>query len=155
MPVINYKIIYNKSSYEEIIFENFFDGPVATPTAPTPADITTFKTALKTLLEKQDSTNVKAFIEQLIIVAGKNSIKNFDTTTTTEPFIFAIDTITDTKIQRTYLTFTGTNSDDAKVFFNQYSVDTTIFNNINTELSIFNNRLITMKYSDYTALTAP
>jgi hypothetical protein len=150
---IKYKIIYKDAAAIEIEFENFFNGPVGTPQTATPADITAFKTALKTLLEKQEPAIVKAFIEQILIIAGKNSTKNFDATAT-EPFIFAIDNKNVDKVQRTYLTFTGTNSTNTKVNFNQYSVDTIIFTNIDTELSsVFNTKLLTMKYSDYIALT--
>jgi hypothetical protein len=157
---IKYKIIYQATTgtpatYDEIAFENFFDGPVAAAVAAavaaTPTEITTFKTALKTLLEKQDSNIVKEFIKQLIIVAGKNSTKKFDTTT--EPFIFAIDNTNGDKVQRTYLHFPVASAlADLKVNFYQYSVDTLF--NVDNVSAIFNNILITMKYSDYTALTA-
>jgi hypothetical protein len=154
---IKYKIIYQvtpatPATYDEIVFEKFFDGPESAPTAVVPTAETDFKTALKNLLVKQDPDIVKTFIEQIIIVAGKNSTKNFDTTTI-EPFIFVIDNTNGGKVQRTYLHFPGAGAlADLKVNFYQYSVDTTLIPD--NELSkIFDNYLITNTFTIYDGLS--
>lgn len=121
MSGIKYLIIYKDKSnsgstdYQEIAFEKFFDDT-------TEKAATEFKTALKELLENQkDQEKIKKFIEQLIIVAEKNSTKKI--TTDNEPFIFAIDNTNSDRVQRTYLTFSGNYNNDLSVNFNQYSVD--------------------------------
>jgi hypothetical protein len=159
MTDIKYKIIYKDATAAPPPPALEIDLSTITTTATaTPYDLKTFKESLKKLLADNSSVNVVAFLGEFVKIANTQVTLVTTTTTTTpadvNPFIFAIDTTNGDKVQRTYLTFTGTSSTDAKVIFNQYSVDKTIFTTIDTELSVFNDKLITKKYSDYTALTA-
>lgn len=139
VPAITYQILYKDNS-NNILSINFADFSFNSTITDK-----TFKAGLKNLLETKDT---KLFIGELLFVAEKNIIN--DLSDSQLPFIFAIDTITGDNHKRTYLTFTGTNSADAKVIFNQYSVDVSF--PVNDVSEFFNEKLITMKYSEYTAL---
>ena len=139
VPAITYQILYKDNS-NNILSINFADFSFNSTITDK-----TFKAGLKNLLETKDT---KLFIGELLFVAEKNIIN--DLSDSQLPFIFAIDTITGDNHKRTYLTFTGTNSADAKVIFNQYSVDVSF--PVNEVSEFFNEKLITMKYCEYTAL---
>jgi hypothetical protein len=113
VPAITYQILYKDVSMNSIDFAKFSFNSTNTDK--------TFKDGLKSLLETKDA---KLFIGELLFVAENNDVN--DLSGSQLPFIFAIDTINDKRSQRTYLTFTGTSSVDAKVNFIQYNVETTI-----------------------------
>ena len=143
-PAITYQILYkdvsNNDAIEPIKFADFSFNSTITDKK--------FKAGLKSLFETKDA---KLFIGELLFVAEKNDVN--DLSGSQFPFIFAIDTITGDNHKRTYLTFTGTNSADAKVNFNQYSVDVSF--PVNNVSDFFNEKLITMEYSGYEALSNP
>jgi hypothetical protein len=153
MTDIKYKIIYKDTTaapptdYQEIDLSMI-------KVSGTPYDLKTFKEYLKKLLADNSSANVVAFLGEFVKIANTQvTLATPPTFSDVNPFIFVIDTTNGDKVQRTYLTFTGTSSTDANVIFNQYSVDKTIFTDIKTELSVFNTKLITMKYNGYQALS--
>jgi hypothetical protein len=159
MTDIKYKIIYNAAATPPADYQEIDLSMIKV--SGTPYDLKTFKEYLKKLLADNSSANVVAFLGEFVKIANAQvtlATPTVPTVPTTfddvNPFIFAIDTIIDTKIQRTYLHFPDAKVlADLKVNFYQYSVDTTIFTDIKTELSVFNERLITKKYSDYKKLT--
>lgn len=148
--VINYLILYKDTAAAAEIDLSKID------VSGNAYDLKIFKESLKNLLADNKSENIISFLGELVKIAQtQNTLATATATAATfndvNPFIFAIDTIINDNIKRTYLTFTGTiSANDLKVNFNQYSVDATIFTDIE---KFFNDKLITMKYSGYTALT--
>ena len=150
MSDIKYLILYKDASGGIVTEIDLLTITTTTSGTSTAYDLKTFKESLKNLLADNKLENIKQFLGEFVKIA---QTQDFLATPATfedvNPFVFAIDNTTGDNHKRTYLTFSGDNM-NPKVNFNQYSVETTLKSEIET---IFNEKLITMNYTGYTALT--
>ena len=128
MSDIKYLILYKDTTTTAAVEIDLLTITTTTTGTSTAYDLKTFKDSLKNLLADNKLDNIKKFLGELVKIAQTQVL--LATTPTTpatfddvNPFVFAIDNTTSDRSQRTYLTFSGKDSTDANVNFNQYSVD--------------------------------